>query len=161
VPCLRDGARIHLSSEKVLTKRRVGGRENDVRGRELLGSRSLGLLERADRLCEGADRIVVESHAVGIGGENRIGKGFRARLMEPVAGEPERIASVDLVEALGVTPLVVVDPVQLRTIQLLLYQRFDLGGRNALHRRELFRRPRLGVLSLAGCLLYTSDAADE
>ena len=54
VPRLRDGARIDRPV-RVLPKRGVGCRENDVGGRQLFGGRGLGLLERSDRLGERAD----------------------------------------------------------------------------------------------------------
>src|SRR5439155_24121645 len=70
VPGLSDRARIDLSSEKVLTERSVGGRENEIGGRKLLGSRFICLLQRSDCACQCADWIVVESHPVGVGREN-------------------------------------------------------------------------------------------
>jgi hypothetical protein len=60
-----------------------------------------------------------------------------------------------------VAPLVAVDPVELRTVQLFLYQRFDFGRRNALDRRELCRRPRLWVLILARARGLAALAAGE
>jgi hypothetical protein len=47
------------------------------------------------------------------------------------------------------TPLVVIDPVELWTIEFFLDQCFYISRWNPLNRRELFRRPGLWILSLS------------
>ena len=120
------------------------------------------MLEGSNRLRQCPNRIVVQAHPIGVGGQNRIGDCLRASLVESIAGKPERIVSIELVKPLGVTPLVIVDALQPWTVELFLDQSFNFGRRNALNRCEFFGRPSLRVLVLGGAGgRISAGAADE
>src|SRR6185503_11992741 len=105
MPRLRHGPRINLARQEIFAEGSVRCSEKQISRRKLLGGWSLGLLERADRLCECADWIVVEPHSIEVRRQNRVGERLRTVLVQSFAGEPERIASVKLVEPLGMSPL--------------------------------------------------------
>ena len=97
VPRLLHGTRIDLTGHQIFAQRRIRGAEQHVGGGELVRRRSLGLLERCDRLRQRADRVVIHPHTVGIGRENGVGECLGPRLVKPVRREPKCIVAVGFV----------------------------------------------------------------
>src|SRR5687767_3204505 len=82
--------------------------------------------------------------------------------METVVRKPEWIVSVELVQPLSVTPLVVVDFHRSFTAELSLHRGFDLSRWNALDGRELGWRPGLCAFDVAaGILAFTGERQRE